>query len=296
MTTHEINLLIERYLDGETTLAEERELALAVQREDRPAEWAIIAEMLGELTLDEALYETSPNPSVGGANLGLSSSHSDLTTPLLWRGWGRSWGWTRWAAAACIAIAFGLSYYIIKEEPQELAQAELPQPAKNAPSEPVLSRDWSHARAAAPHVKSPQSSDKVAAATPASERDTTLEAPQPEPLPEVEPQLIAEAQEPTPPAEDLALHLALLAEVEARAIMLQQPRPHTPLHSEAGLEREGGEWSLSPTINLAEYEVSTPLCILPFDKSHKEGQGVGLLLNELLVNIQQHSNRPELSL
>lgn len=245
MTTHEINLLIERYLDGETTPAEERALALAVQREDRPAEWAIIAEMLGELTLDEAIYDEimaqrAPKPA------------KRLTK--LWP----------WAAAACVAIAFVLSYNIIKEEPQETAKVgpqettkvepqetakvepqetakvepqetakvepqettkvEPPLLAKNAPSEPVLSCDWSHDRTAAP--------------------------PHLEPLPEIEPQLIAEAQEPTPQPEDLALYMALLTEVEARAFQAEQ--------SEQRL-----------------YQA---------------------ILDELLANIQQQSNRPELSL
>ena len=82
--------------------------------------------------------------------------------------------------------------------------------------------------------------------------------------------------------------MALLAEVEARAIMLQQTHPH-PLP----------EWRGEVTSSidgLLEDVVSTPF---PF----REGQGVGpmgpmglLLLNELLANIQQQSNRPELSL
>lgn len=231
MTTHEINLLIERYLDDETTPAEERALALAVQREDRPAEWTIIAEMLGELTIDEAIYDEimaqrAPKPA------------KRLTK--LWP----------WAAAACVVIAFALSYNIKKEEPQELAKVEPPLPAKSAPSEPVLSCDWSHDRAATPHIKSLPSAAETAAVTPASEPDTTPDSPHLEPLPEVEPQLIAEAQEPTPQPEDLALYMALLAEVEARAFQVEQ----------------------------------------------SEQQLYQAILDELLANIQQQSNRPELSL
>ena len=57
MTTKDINILIDRYLAGETTPEEERQLALEVAREDAPTEWRAIAEMLGDLTLGEAMYD-----------------------------------------------------------------------------------------------------------------------------------------------------------------------------------------------------------------------------------------------
>lgn len=62
MTTKDIkdiNILIERYLAGKTTPDEERQLALEVASEDAPAEWRAIANMLGELTLGEAMYDVS---------------------------------------------------------------------------------------------------------------------------------------------------------------------------------------------------------------------------------------------
>lgn len=49
---------IQRYLDGETTLAEERLLTLALSRkESLTTEEQIILAMLGELTVDEAIYD-----------------------------------------------------------------------------------------------------------------------------------------------------------------------------------------------------------------------------------------------
>ena len=57
MTQQEVNRLIDKYMEGETTPQEERQLAIEVNRPDAPAEWKIIAEMLGELTLGEALYD-----------------------------------------------------------------------------------------------------------------------------------------------------------------------------------------------------------------------------------------------
>ena len=57
MTYNDTEVLIQKYLNGETTVEEERQLALEVSREDVPEDWKIIAEMLGELTIDEALFD-----------------------------------------------------------------------------------------------------------------------------------------------------------------------------------------------------------------------------------------------
>ena len=57
MKYNETELLIKKYLNGETTADEERLLALEVSREGVPDDWKIIAEMLGELTIDEALFD-----------------------------------------------------------------------------------------------------------------------------------------------------------------------------------------------------------------------------------------------
>lgn len=57
MTYKETEILIQKYLNGETTAEEERLLALEVSREDAPDDWKVIAEMLGELTVDEALFD-----------------------------------------------------------------------------------------------------------------------------------------------------------------------------------------------------------------------------------------------
>lgn len=57
MTYQETEILIQKYLNGETTAEEERLLALEVSRKDAPSDWKVIAEMLGELTFDEALFD-----------------------------------------------------------------------------------------------------------------------------------------------------------------------------------------------------------------------------------------------
>ena len=57
MTHKETGELIDKFLDGETSLEEENQLALEVIRNDAPREWKIIAVMMGELAIDEALFD-----------------------------------------------------------------------------------------------------------------------------------------------------------------------------------------------------------------------------------------------
>lgn len=57
MTNKEIQQLINKYLEGETTPEEERQLALELQGDDMPEEWQAIRLMLGELTMGEAEYD-----------------------------------------------------------------------------------------------------------------------------------------------------------------------------------------------------------------------------------------------
>lgn len=57
MTNKEIQQLINKYLEGETSPEEERLLALELQGDDMPEEWKTIRLMLGELTIGEAEYD-----------------------------------------------------------------------------------------------------------------------------------------------------------------------------------------------------------------------------------------------
>ena len=58
MTNKEIQQLIDKYLEGETTPVEEQQLARALQLcHELPADWQAIRLMLGELTLGEAAYD-----------------------------------------------------------------------------------------------------------------------------------------------------------------------------------------------------------------------------------------------
>ena len=56
MTNEDIQQLINRYLEGETSPEEERQLAHELQGDNLPEEWQVIRLMLGELTIGEAEY------------------------------------------------------------------------------------------------------------------------------------------------------------------------------------------------------------------------------------------------
>jgi hypothetical protein len=58
MTNEKIQQLINRYLEGETSPEEERQLALELQGDNLPEEWQAIRLMLGELTMGEAEYDS----------------------------------------------------------------------------------------------------------------------------------------------------------------------------------------------------------------------------------------------
>ena len=58
MTNKEIQQLINKYLEGETSPEEERQLAMELQGDNMPEEWKAIRLMLGELTMGEAEYDS----------------------------------------------------------------------------------------------------------------------------------------------------------------------------------------------------------------------------------------------
>ena len=104
MTYKDTEILILKYLNGETTAEEERLLALEVTRENVPDDWKIIAEMLGCLTVDEALFDQM---------MAERSRKSRIVK--LWP----------WVAAACVAA---------------LLIVFLGPPRKDAPSKPQIAK------------------------------------------------------------------------------------------------------------------------------------------------------------
>ena len=108
MTHKETEELIAKFLNAETTLEEEKRLALEVSRSGVPKEWKIIAVMLGELAIDEALFDHIM------AERAVQKSRFRKPSP-------RNW-W--WAAAACLLLLVGVGtswmYYNNKVEESPL--------------------------------------------------------------------------------------------------------------------------------------------------------------------------------
>jgi hypothetical protein len=92
MKDKDIEQLINKYLEGETSPEEEQELALELQRPDIPQEWKAIRLMLGELTLGEAEYDAILK----------------LNTPLHR---GRGWGWVCSITSMAAVLLVGLFLY-----------------------------------------------------------------------------------------------------------------------------------------------------------------------------------------
>lgn len=103
MKQKDIEILIQKYLNGETTPEEEKALALEVSRGDAPQEWRIIAEMLGELTIDEALYDK------------MMAERSKK--PRIIKFW-------PWVAAACVAALLIVFLAPPREEARQMAEVE----------------------------------------------------------------------------------------------------------------------------------------------------------------------------
>ena len=117
MTYKDTELLIQKYLNGETTAEEERLLALEVSRDDAPDDWKVIAEMLGCLTVDEALFDQRM----------AERKH----TPRIEKIW-------PWVAAACVAA---------------LLIVFLSPPRKDAPSKPQIAKVEIEHKQVLPKVK-----------------------------------------------------------------------------------------------------------------------------------------------
>jgi hypothetical protein len=117
MTYKDTERLIQKYLNGETTAEEERLLALEVSRDDAPDDWKVIAEMLGELTVDEALFDQM-----------MAERTRKSRIVKLWP----------WVAAACVAA---------------LLIVFLGPPRKDAPSKPQIAKVAIEHKQVLPKVK-----------------------------------------------------------------------------------------------------------------------------------------------
>ena len=115
MTYNETEILIQKYLNGETTAEEERLLALEVSRKDAPDDWKVIAEMLGELTVDEALFDQI-----------MAERKQKPRFIRLWP----------WVAAACVAALLIVFLGPPREETVSKPQIAKVEPKKDVETEP----------------------------------------------------------------------------------------------------------------------------------------------------------------
>lgn len=115
MTYKETEILIQKYLNGETTAEEERRLALEVSRKDAPDDWKVIAEMLGELTVDEALFDQI-----------MAERKQKPRFIRLWP----------WVAAACVAALLIVFLGPPREETVSKPQIAKVEPKKDVETEP----------------------------------------------------------------------------------------------------------------------------------------------------------------
>ena len=115
MTYKETEILIQKYLNGETTAEEEKLIALEVSREDAPDDWKVIAEMLGELTVDEALFDQI-----------MAERKQKPRFIRLWP----------WVAAACVAALLIVFLGPPREETVSKPQIAKVEPKKDVETEP----------------------------------------------------------------------------------------------------------------------------------------------------------------
>ena len=115
MTYKETEILIQKYLNGETTAEEEKLLALEVSRKDAPDDWKVIAKMLGELTVDEALFDQI-----------MAERKQKPRFIRLWP----------WVAAACVAALLIVFLGPPREETVSKPQIANVEPKKDVETEP----------------------------------------------------------------------------------------------------------------------------------------------------------------
>lgn len=140
MTDKDIQILIDKYLEGMTTPEEELSLARELQRPGLPEEWKAIRLMLGDLALGEAEYDaviTPPQPLPREEPTPNPSQKEGSIKSLTLRGrFGGGFHWVTLLAAACVAalliVFLGPPKKVVPKEPQ-IAKVETGQKKKPLP-------------------------------------------------------------------------------------------------------------------------------------------------------------------
>lgn len=110
MNRQETDKLIDKYLEGATSPEEELLLAGEVNRPDAPAEWKVIATMLGTLTLDEAEYDrTVKSEEWSEESEEKSVKREEKATRSISR-------WKGWSIAASIIVVAGIGLWFYSQQ------------------------------------------------------------------------------------------------------------------------------------------------------------------------------------
>lgn len=110
MNRQETERLIDKYLEGATSPEEELLLAGEVNRPDAPAEWKVIATMLGTLTLDEAEYDrTVKRKEWSEESEEKSVKREEKATRSISR-------WKGWSIAASIIVVAGIGLWFYSQQ------------------------------------------------------------------------------------------------------------------------------------------------------------------------------------
>lgn len=175
MTYKETEILIQKYLNGETTAEEERLLALEVSRKDAPDDWKVIAEMLGELTVDEALFDQI-----------MAERKQKSRIIRLWP----------WVAAACVVALLVVFLGPPREDTVSKPQIAKVEPMKDVATEPkaVEPKEISNSEASAQPLPTHKTKHKSRVSKKAEEEQQVSE-PQDQPEETIEP--IAEPENTT---------------------------------------------------------------------------------------------------
>ena len=123
MTHKETERLITKFLNGETTIEEEKQLTLEAMCDDAPQEWKIIARMIGELTTDEALFDQIMTER---------TTHKFIRKP-------KYYWWLAAAASLLLLIGFATSFMFITSRQDDASWiAEAPSTPITTDANPVI--------------------------------------------------------------------------------------------------------------------------------------------------------------
>ena len=171
MTNKDIEQLINKYLDGETSPAEECQLARELQHADIPEEWQAVRLMLGELTLSEAEYDA----------IMAHRNNKPETTPRQ----KRLWPWFGAVAASILLLLlFRFSQKPVEEKPlvAETVEQSIPKPA----TQPIVEEKEEEALPEVKPAIKPAKKHRKAVIKPEAPAEPMLAKAEPVPQPEEE--------------------------------------------------------------------------------------------------------------